>query len=114
MLTIPLVGVDNICSWLYTLVMTAEINPPSKKTIGLVLKKLRLKANLTQIQLSSKAFGTLSTQRSISLYEIGRIRPDTQNLAKLAAALNVSVSDIIDTAYSVEAAITPTPTEQPA
>lgn len=91
--------------------MPVEINPPSKKTIGLVLQKLRLKANLTQIQLSSKAFGTLATQRSISMYEIGRVRPGTQNLAKLALALNVSVSDIIDTAYSVEATLAPTPQE---
>lgn len=62
-------------------------------SIGKQLKSVRLKAGMTQVQLS-KASGV--SQASIALYENDQQTPVADKLAALARALNVPMEALVD------------------
>ena len=62
-------------------------------TFGEKLKTVRLSLNLSQSELSEK---TGISERSLYTYEQTGILPRSNNLRKLAEALNVSVSYLLD------------------
>lgn len=57
------------------------------------MKKLRLKSNLTQIELA-KALG--STQKQISKWELNVIEPNIQWIVKIAKYFNVSTDYLLE------------------
>jgi transcriptional regulator with XRE-family HTH domain len=59
-----------------------------KKAKGLIIKELRLKKNLKQVEVA-KAIGI--TSASLSAYEQGATNPSTENLSALAKFFGVSV-----------------------
>lgn len=72
--------------------------------IGPKIKSLRKSLKLTQDGLAEKA-GIAREQ--ISRYETGRITPDTETIAKIASALNVSISELLDNEELIEPATVP-------
>lgn len=65
---------------------------PAKK-IGKRIKRLRLDADLTQVSLAEKAGVEANT---VARLERGEHQASTPTLQKLAKALGVKVSDILD------------------
>lgn len=63
------------------------------KAVGKKIRGLRRNAGLTQVALSEKADVEANT---IARLERGEHTPSTLTLQKLAKALNVKVSDILD------------------
>jgi len=63
--------------------------------LGKRISVLRKKKNITQVELS-KLVGV--TQPQISSYEIGRLRPPHDFIAKVAEALDVSIDEIFGVA----------------
>ncbi len=60
---------------------------------SITLKELRIARGLTQKQLAHSS-GILET--TIRKYELGAIKPRTDNLQRLASALSVDISQLID------------------
>ena len=60
--------------------------------IGSKIREARKAANITQQQLADKSGIIVTTIRK---YEIGKQNPKTQNLEKIAAALNISPSELM-------------------
>lgn len=64
--------------------------------IGEAIRSARKKAGMTQDELAAK----LSTTKSaISKYELGKREPNIEQLRRIAIALGVSVSDLVDSSY---------------
>lgn len=60
--------------------------------IGVKIKGLRLQNGLTQKQLGEKCG---IAEPTIRKYELGKLNPKIETIGKIAAALNVSVADIM-------------------
>lgn len=60
--------------------------------IGVKIKELRLRNGLTQKQLGEKCG---IAEPTIRKYELGKLNPKIETIGKIAAALNVSVADIM-------------------
>ncbi len=56
------------------------------------LKLMRIKRNLSQVELAKKAH---IAQNALSAYECGKISPKVEVLCKLAEALECDIKDII-------------------
>ena len=67
-------------------------------TFGEKTKQARLAANMTQSALAKKAG---ISERSLYTYEQGSIMPRSNNVRKIAKALNVSVGYLLDDSQSV-------------
>jgi transcriptional regulator with XRE-family HTH domain len=61
--------------------------------IGKNLKDARFRAGLTQAELAEKA-GT--TQTTVARIERDAVQPEVTTIRKLAAALGVTISDLLD------------------
>ena len=65
----------------------------SGKKLGENLRKLRLKKNMSQVDLAN----ALSVDRAyISNIENGRMNPTLSTLEKIAGALKVSIKDLVE------------------
>ncbi|MFH1603392.1 MAG: helix-turn-helix transcriptional regulator [Pseudomonadota bacterium] len=67
--------------------------PPSKETLGQRIRRFRMAANLTQLEL---AIATHSAPNQVCNWEADRHIPTTQTLIPLARALEVTCHELIE------------------
>lgn len=67
-------------------------NMNAKQTVGALVKKMRLKANLTQLDLGKLAG---RSKQAISLIEKGQVNPSIDTLCRLAVALKVRPVELL-------------------
>lgn len=70
------------------------------RDIGKNIRLARLHRKLTQDELAQKVH---TTRQTISNYETGRSRPDVETLQRLADALGVELTELLDGALSADA-----------
>lgn len=87
---------------IYFIVKGGEI--VESKNLSEKIKSVRKAHNLTQIQLAQAAEIAVN---SLRLYESGKLSPKFETLQKLAAALGVSVNDLLDSAETTAAPTIP-------
>ena len=88
---------------------------PSNTAVGVVVTRLRVRANLSQGQVAERVFGSAKFQGNISKIEMGEKRAGRKVLEKYARAFNVSVADIVDNAYTMTPTLeSTTPIGEPA
>ena len=78
---------------------------PSNTAIGVVVTRLRVRANLSQSQVAERVFGSAKFQGNISKIEMGEKRAGRKVLEKYARAFNILVTDIVDNAYAITPAL---------
>ena len=61
-------------------------------SVGKHIRRLRTERNLTQEQLAEKLF---VTRQAVSAWETGKAHPDVETLERIAAALDVDMTEII-------------------
>lgn len=65
-------------------------------SLGEVIRLTRLKRGMTQEELAAQLN---TTKSAISKYELGKREPNLVQLSRIAAALGVTVSDLVDSDY---------------
>lgn len=65
-------------------------------SLGEAIRLARLKSGMTQEELASRLN---TTKSAISKYELGKREPNLAQLSKIANALSVTVSDLVDRDY---------------
>lgn len=65
-------------------------------SLGEVIRLARLKSGMTQEELAAQLN---TTKSAISKYELGKREPNLVQLSKIAVALDVTVSDLVDGDY---------------
>lgn len=73
--------------------MNIHYNKKAIKLLGKKIKRIREEQNLSQAQL---AFETGSTQKQISLIELGKINTSIAQILSIAQVLNIPVKDLFD------------------
>lgn len=82
----------------YGILKDSEINRLKKKTrhnLGVKIKEIRESKNLTQVDLASRIEGRFDTS-NVSRIESGRINTTVFTLFRIAKALEVNISDLVD------------------
>lgn len=70
-----------------------------QKSFGVHLKELRLKKNLTQVEMSSRMN---KDQQSLQRVESGNVSPSLYYLFELAESLGVSITELMDFKIAVK------------
>lgn len=82
----------------YGILKDSEINRLKKKTrynLGAKIKEIRESKNLTQVDLASRIEGRFDTS-NVSRIESGRINTTVFTLFRIAKALDINISDLVD------------------
>ena len=82
----------------YGILKDSEINKLKKKTrhnLGAKIKEIRESKNLTQVDLASRIEGRFDTS-NVSRIESGRINTTVFTLFRIAKALDINISDLLD------------------
>ncbi|GAA4237593.1 hypothetical protein GCM10022291_24780 [Postechiella marina] len=82
----------------YGILKDSEINRLKKKTrhnLGAKIKEVRESKSLTQVDLASRIEGRFDTS-NVSRIESGRINTTVFTLFRIAKALDIDISDLLD------------------
>lgn len=84
------------------------------QSLGEILKKARLRAGLSQLELARLALPDASFQSLVSRWEAGKVAPSFANIVRVAPILGLSLGDFTDVLIEEETnETTPAPKNPP-